>query len=195
MKSDYRTVLNYKEGEIIINKSRFIGSAKQVNSEEEALEFIDMVSEKYKDATHNVHAYLLGENSNIQRFSDDGEPSGTAGVPILELMKKEDLRNTVIVSTRYFGGIKLGTRGLVKAYGSSVNEVLEIAELFEYKKLITKTLVCEYKDLSQLEYLLEQNSIEISNKDFTTDVHLEIKLSDEEFESIKDLLSREIKIL
>lgn len=119
MKENYRSVLSsgktYRQKEIVINKSRFIGTSYRINSEEEALDFINMIKEEHSDATHNVYAYVLGENSNIQRFSDDGEPSGTAGVPILELIKKEDLRNVVVVSTRYFGGIKLGGGGLIRA--------------------------------------------------------------------------------
>ena len=131
MDCNYRTVLSSREKEIIINKSRFIASAKAINSEEDALEFIDIVKTKYKDATHNVYAYVVGENSIVQRFSDDGEPSGTAGIPILELIKKEDLRNIVIVSTRYFGGIKLGGGGLIRAYTQSGKSALEAGKIIE----------------------------------------------------------------
>ena len=116
MKDEYKTIHKYGEGELTINKSRFIGYSKPVESEEEALEFIEEIKNKHNDATHNVYAYVIGENSNIQRFSDDGEPSGTAGIPILEVLKKEDLRNTVVVVTRYFGGIKLGAGGLIRSY-------------------------------------------------------------------------------
>lgn len=116
MNKIYKTIHTFGQDEIIINKSRFIGYSKPVTSEEEALEFIDMIKTKHKDATHNVHAYVLGKDSNIQRFNDDGEPSGTAGIPMLEVLKKEDLRNVVVVVTRYFGGIKLGGGGLIRAY-------------------------------------------------------------------------------
>lgn len=108
MDGSYRTTFSYGEDEVIINKSRFIGYSMPINDEEEALDFIETIQQKHRDATHNVYAYVVGENSNIQRFSDDGEPSGTAGIPVLEVIKKEDLRNIVIVVTRYFGGIKLG---------------------------------------------------------------------------------------
>ncbi len=116
MDKAYKTIFKYGEDEIIINKSRFIGYAMPVETEEEALEFIDKIKKKHYDATHNVYAYVIGENSNVQRFSDDGEPSGTAGIPVLEVIKKEDLRNTVAVVTRYFGGVKLGAGGLIRAY-------------------------------------------------------------------------------
>lgn len=116
MNKIYRTIYKYGEDDTIINKSRFIGYAMPVETEEEALEFIESIKTKHRDATHNVYAYVLGENNNVQRFSDDGEPSGTAGIPALEVMKKEDLRNMVVVITRYFGGIKLGAGGLIRAY-------------------------------------------------------------------------------
>ena len=112
----YRTIYTYGEEETIINKSRFIGYAMPIETEEEALEFIEKIKTKHRDATHNVYAYVLGKDSNAQRFSDDGEPSGTAGIPVLEVIKKENLRNVVVVVTRYFGGIKLGTGGLIRAY-------------------------------------------------------------------------------
>ncbi len=116
MKEQYKTIHKYGEGELTINKSRFIGYSKPAETEEQALEFIEEIKSKHNDATHNVYAYVIGENSNIQRFSDDGEPSGTAGIPILEVLKKEELRNTVVVVTRYFGGIKLGAGGLIRSY-------------------------------------------------------------------------------
>lgn len=116
MKEQYKTIHKYGEGELTINKSRFIGYSKPAETEEQALEFIEEIKSKRNDATHNVYAYVIGENSNIQRFSDDGEPSGTAGIPILEVLKKEELRNTVVVVTRYFGGIKLGAGGLIRSY-------------------------------------------------------------------------------
>lgn len=116
MDNIYKTIYKYGEDEIIINKSRFIGYAMPIQSEEEALDFIEKIKTKHRDATHNVYAYVVGKNSNIQRFSDDGEPSGTAGVPALEVIKKEELRNVVVVVTRYFGGVKLGAGGLIRAY-------------------------------------------------------------------------------
>ena len=116
MKDVYRTIKEYGEDEVIINKSRFIGYSSPINSEEEAIDFINLIKSKHKDATHNVYAYVFGEESNIQRFNDDGEPSGTAGIPVLEVIKKEDLRNIVVVVTRYFGGVKLGGGGLIRAY-------------------------------------------------------------------------------
>ena len=122
---EYKTLAKAGSDEIIIEKSRFIGYCAPVSSEEEALEFIEKIKKKHYDATHNVFAYVVGLDNNIQRYNDDGEPSGTAGVPILEVIKKEDLRNVVIVVTRYFGGIKLGTGGLIRAYTKGAKIALD----------------------------------------------------------------------
>src|SRR5699024_6263370 len=110
MNDMYRSLGRFGQEEVIINKSRFIGYAKPIESEAEALDFIEEIKTKNNDATHNVYAYHLG--NELQRFSDDGEPSGTAGIPVLEVIKKEQLKNVVVVVTRYFGGIKLGGGGL-----------------------------------------------------------------------------------
>ncbi len=124
MLKEYKTLLAYGEGEITIEKSKFIGYATPIKSEEEAIAFIENIRTKHWNATHNVPAYIVGENNEIQRYSDDREPSGTAGIPILEVIKKEDLRNVAVVVTRYFGGIKLGTGGLVRAYTKGANGYL-----------------------------------------------------------------------
>lgn len=131
MTKDYKTLLKYAHGEEIINKSKFIGYAKPIKSEEEATEFIEEIKKKHWNATHNVPVYLIGDNNEIQRYSDDGEPSGTAGVPILEMLKKEEIKNVVIVVTRYYGGIKLGTGGLVRAYTSAAKLAIKEAEIVE----------------------------------------------------------------
>ena len=174
MDCDYRTVLKYEESEIIINKSRFIGSVKSVNSEEEALEFIGMVSAKYRDATHNVYAYVIGETSNIQRFNDDGEPSGTAGIPILELMKKEDLRNTVIVSTRYFGGIKLGGGGLIRAYTQSGKSALDAGKIIEMTRFDELLVKVDYNSYGKIENYLLNEKHPIKDVTFDTDVNIKL---------------------
>ena len=125
MEKTYRTVAGPGEQEIVVNKSRFIGYTVPVKSEEQALEFIQFTREEHKTASHNVYAYILGEIGQIQRFNDDGEPSGTAGIPVLEVIKKEGLRDVVVVVTRYFGGIKLGGGGLVRAYSKSAKLALD----------------------------------------------------------------------
>ncbi|UWD48327.1 YigZ family protein [Clostridioides difficile] len=145
--SNYRTLHEFGTDEITIEKSVFIGYAKPIQSEEEAVEFINEIKKKHKDANHNVWAYTVGKNMNIQRYSDDGEPQGTAGIPTLEVIKKEDLRDVVVVVTRYFGGIKLGAGGLVRAYTKGAKLGLESG------KIISKVMYQEVKvkiDYTQL---------------------------------------------
>ncbi|MCC0633538.1 YigZ family protein [Clostridioides sp. ZZV14-6154] len=145
--SNYRTLHEFGTDEITIEKSVFIGYAKPIQSEEEAVEFINEIKKKHKDANHNVWAYTVGQNMNIQRYSDDGEPQGTAGIPTLEVIKKEDLRDVVVVVTRYFGGIKLGAGGLVRAYTKGAKLGLESG------KIISKVMYQEVKvkiDYTQL---------------------------------------------
>lgn len=134
----YKTLHEFGMDEIIIEKSRFIGYAKPIKTEEEAIEFVNEIKKKHKDATHNVWAYTLGKSMNIQRYSDDGEPQGTAGIPTLEVIKKEDLRDVVVVVTRYFGGVKLGAGGLVRAYTKGAKVGIDAG------KVVSKVL---YKDV------------------------------------------------
>ncbi|GAA4720965.1 YigZ family protein [Brevibacillus fulvus] len=127
MLDQYKTVAGYGEDEIVIERSRFIGYAQRATTEEEAVAFIAMIKKKHWDATHNCSAFVIGEQDHIQRSSDDGEPSGTAGKPILECIKKNGCKDTVVVVTRYFGGIKLGAGGLVRAYTAGTVTALNAA--------------------------------------------------------------------
>lgn len=140
MKS-YKTVFAYGEDELSINKSRFIGYATPVESEEEAVSFIEKIRKKHCNSTHNVPVYIIGEDMRLQRYSDDGEPSGTAGVPVLEMLKKEGITNICIVMTRYFGGVKLGTGGLVRAYTQTAKVALDAAVVVE--KSVYTVIKCE----------------------------------------------------
>lgn len=161
MLTKYRTIHSFGSDEVIINKSKFIGYAKPISSEDEAIAFIQEIKSKHKDATHNVYAYVYGETNNIQRYSDDGEPSGTAGIPVLEVIKKEDLRNIAVIVTRYFGGIKLGAGGLVRAYTKGAKIGLDAGLivdkiLFKQIKLrIDYTLYGKVEnELLRLEYII-----------------------------------------
>lgn len=133
MRKDYHTVQGYGESEIIIQKSRFITYVNRAETEEQAQNFINNIKEKHKSANHNCSAYIIGEHDNIQKANDDGEPSGTAGVPMLEVLKKQGLQDTVVVVTRYFGGIKLGGGGLIRAYGKATTEGIDAAKVVERK--------------------------------------------------------------
>lgn len=133
MRNDYQTVKGYGESEIIIQKSRFLTFVDRAETEQEALDFINNIKQLHKVATHNCSAYIIGEHDNIQKANDDGEPSGTAGVPMLEVLKKQGLKDTVVVVTRYFGGIKLGGGGLIRAYGKATTEGIDAAKVVDRK--------------------------------------------------------------
>src|SRR5690606_169599 len=126
--TSYKTLAREAEAEIIIKKSRFIGRARPVASEEEAIRFIEAVKKEHWSATHNCAAYVVGDNNELQKQSDDGEPSGTAGRPILEVIKNMGLKYTAVVVTRYFGGIKLGASGLIRAYAEGAQVAIQAAE-------------------------------------------------------------------
>lgn len=128
MLEQYRTVRRQASAEIVIKKSRFIGHVKPVESEDEAIAFIEQIKKEHWSATHNCSAYVVGERDQFQKQSDDGEPSGTAGKPILEVIKQQGLKNTVVVVTRYFGGIMLGAGGLIRAYTEATVEGLAAAK-------------------------------------------------------------------
>lgn len=171
MSKEYKTLLSYGEDEIIIEKSKFIGYATPVESEEEAIAFIERIKTKHWNATHNVPAYIVGENNEIQRYSDDKEPSGTAGLPVLEVIKKENLKDVVVVVTRYFGGTKLGTGGLVRAYIKGARIALEAAKIVTKKlhKLIIVTI--DYTMLGKVQNEILQNGYLIKETKYDDMVH------------------------
>ncbi len=150
MKEEYRTVLQLSEAELIEKRSRFIATVKPVRTEAEAVEFLEDLKKKYWDARHNVYAYVLEEN-NIQRYSDDGEPAGTAGVPVLDMIKKEGLSNLIVVVTRYFGGILLGTGGLVHAYSKSAKLGVEAAKPIVMKLCREVLIECDYQVFGRIQ--------------------------------------------
>jgi uncharacterized YigZ family protein len=176
MNGIYRTTFSYGEDEVIINKSRFIGYSLPINSEEEALNFVEKIKTKHKDATHNVYAYVVGENSNIQRFNDDGEPSGTAGIPVLEVIKKEDLRNIVIVVTRYFGGIKLGGGGLIRAYTRAAKIGLDAGIVIDMTPHTNLLMNIDYTLYGRIENYLMTNNYTVDEVEFEQDVSIYISV-------------------
>ena len=169
MKNSYFSIKRDFENEIIIEKSRFIATAKRVFNEDEAKNFVLSVKSKYSDATHNCYAYVADENGFYVKFSDDGEPQGTAGLPMLEAIKGRNLFNTAVVVTRYFGGIKLGTGGLARAYGDSVLEVINKAGTVEnvYSAIVKANVNFSLYPIV-LKYLKGQKS-NILNTDFDGD--------------------------
>lgn len=161
---EYKTVLNHAVAELEEKKSRFIGYVMPVPSEEKALNFINEIKTKHWDATHNVYSYYIGGKSIVQRFSDDGEPSGTAGLPMLEVIKRMNVRDLVVVVTRYFGGTQLGASGLVRAYGKSASLAIEEA------KIITKKLCTEVSVIVEYELFGKTQNMLISKKYIIKDI-------------------------
>ncbi|MUK90813.1 YigZ family protein [Ornithinibacillus sp. L9] len=157
MLSNYFTVNKEGSDELVIQKSRFIGYVRRVETEGEAQGFIQEIKKKHHDATHNCSAYIIGENDQIQKANDDGEPSGTAGVPILEVLKKQHLKDTAVVVTRYFGGIKLGAGGLIRAYGSTTSQAIQTTGIVKRQLMQGFSVTVDYTLLGKLENLLRNS--------------------------------------
>lgn len=176
-------------GELEEKKSRFIATTLPISSQEEALEFIEQMKKKYWDARHNCYAYVLGDRHEIQRFSDDGEPGGTAGKPMLDVLLGEDIHNMAVVVTRYFGGTLLGTGGLVRAYSGAAKEGLAHSVILEKSSGKKLLLTTNYSDLGKVQYLLLENSIPILSEDYGAAVNFEVLVPSEEESKLKELLT------
>jgi uncharacterized YigZ family protein len=170
MLESFKTVYEGGIGEISEKKSRFIATLIPVESEVTAIEFIEQIKKKYKDATHNCYAYVIGQQDEIQRCSDDGEPAKTAGWPMLDVLLKEGLHNTAVVVTRYFGGTLLGTGGLVHAYQAAVKEGLKNCIIIE-KKLGNKlSITTDYNGIGKLQYFAAQMELTTVDTKYTDQV-------------------------
>lgn len=184
---EYKTVEKEASDFFIEKKSKFIGYAKPVKTQEDALEFISKIKSKHWDATHNVYAYVLREN-NIQRYSDDGEPSGTAGVPVLDVMLKESLVDVCVVATRYFGGTLLGAGGLVRAYSHTSKIALEAAGIITMAQCSVMSAEVDYSFYDRLNILLSDFSAVILETSFSDKVCVEFSVK----ENIVDLLNAKL---
>lgn len=184
----YRVVYEGGEGEIVEKKSRFIATVQPIETEEEAVAFINEMKKKYWDARHNCSAFVIGSRQEITRCSDDGEPAQTAGRPMLDVLLREGVTNVAVVVTRYFGGVLLGTGGLVRAYQSATQAGLAASKIIEKrqgKKLIIHT---DYNGLGKLQYLFGQQKTAILDTEYAADVVLTILVPLEQ----KDFLYKEI---
>lgn len=168
----YTTVRNYGEDRFIEKKSEFIGYAKRCENEEEAKAFINEIKAMHKQATHNCYAYVIGENMGIQRYSDDGEPQGTAGIPILEVMKKSNVTDCAIVVTRYYGGILLGAGGLTRAYTKGASIAIKAAKVVEKVKGQKLLFTMEYDMLGKIQYIFNEKKWHIEDIEYTDKVVL-----------------------
>lgn len=170
---DYKTVKAYGDAEMLERKSRFIGYCRPVKNQDEAIDFINEIRAMHRQATHNVYAYIL-RNDNIMRYSDDGEPAGTAGVPVLEVIKKEGLTDICVVVTRYFGGILLGAGGLVRAYGKAAKIGIDAAVRIEKIYCNLYLIRCNYSTYGKLEYAINTEGYILKDCAFENDVCLTV---------------------
>lgn len=182
----YRTIAGPAEAEVIIKKSRFIGQAIPAACEEEAAAFVTQVKKKHREAAHNCHAWIIDPLN--QRSNDDGEPSGTAGRPMLEVLRKEDLEHVAVVVTRYFGGILLGANGLVRAYGQACKAALEVAGMGRQHPFKKLTATVDYTLYGKLENQLRERQIKVLDTVFTDTVSVTLGLPLEQVRPVTDWL-------
>ena len=182
----YNTVKGEGQHEIVIQKSRFIAYVSRAETETQAQEFIIKIKKQNWNATHNCSAYLIGEHDQIQKANDDGEPSGTAGVPILEVLKKRQLKDTVVVITRYFGGVKLGTGGLIRAYGKATSEGLDATGIVERKLMRIMQTTIDYTWLGKIENELRSSVYEIKEIHYLDKVKIDTYVEEGQTQTFSD---------
>lgn len=188
MLSEYRIAYKGGEGEIVEKKSRFIATVLPVDQEEEALEFIEKMKKKYWNATHNCYAYVVGDRHEIQRYSDDGEPGGTAGRPMLDVLLGEDIHNVAVVVTRYFGGTLLGTGGLVRAYSSATKAGLASSVIITKIPGFKLRITTDYTGLGKIQYILGERKIPILDTVYTDKVEMQLVIPAVQKEQVTDAL-------
>lgn len=191
MTTSFLTIAQNTKNEMVIKKSRFICSIGRVSSEEDAQAFIDQVCSDNKKATHNCYAYMIGDQDQIQRESDNGEPSGTAGVPILESLQMAKIHNVVAVVTRYFGGIKLGAGGLIRAYSNSATNVIHKAGLVQLVQQAILEITVSYSQHDSLLHYLKEQKIEVADEQFSASVQTNIYVDEDQVDNFtKKLINR-----
>ncbi len=183
------TVWGETENTIVIERSKFICHIKGIANEEEAKAFIESVRKRHSMATHNCYAYIADDKGLVQKFSDDGEPQGTAGLPMLEVLKNKRTFKTVAVVTRYYGGVKLGTGGLTRAYSGSVAEALSIAKILNMQAGVLVKLSPDYEGYSRLVKLTANANVSVLNTEFDNAVSVTLAIKQDYFESFKALVS------
>ena len=192
-KKAYTTIDGQAESLLVIHKSRFLGLAINVETVEAANEVLERIKKQYWDATHNCYAYIVGKENPVMKASDDGEPSGTAGVPMLDVLKKNELTDILCISTRYFGGVKLGAGGLVRAYSSSVSETLKQAKIVHYEPCGIYRQNIEYDVWARIEPKLLSAGAMILAQEYLESVHLQLGIKEEHMEAVSALLKEALK--
>ena len=188
MEAEYKTIKDAAQAELNIEKSRFIAHISHANNREEAEAFIQMIKAKYKDASHNVSSFVIGPRMELKWATDDGEPQGTAGMPILKVLEEQGITNTVVVVTRYFGGKKLGTGGLVRAYTDSTLEAIKASGLCEVYKIASIKVGIDYSSYSKIVKLSLPFYMEIVSTEFQDSVSVEIDFDPGKLEELKEAL-------
>ncbi|MEG0829955.1 MAG: YigZ family protein [Anaerovoracaceae bacterium] len=183
----YKTIHKQGEAEQIIEKSRFIAHVKPVETKEEADLFIKQIRNEHKSATHNVPAMVIGDKFQLQWASDDGEPQGTSGAPMVQMIVKKGITNVVVVISRYFGGIKLGTGGLVRAYTSSAKLGLDVGGICDVKEMCILEIKMEYSYLGKAENLASKGQFKIENIVYEEEITLTVSTEIEESQQVKDI--------
>lgn len=189
MLEQYKTVYEGGEGEIVEKKSRFIATVRPVESEEEALKFLEEMKKKYWDARHNCFVYSIGMNREFTRCSDDGEPLGTAGRPMLDVILGEDIYNVAVVVTRYFGGVLLGTGGLVRAYSKAVQEGLAASRVILKKKGISMKITTDYTGIGKIQYIAGERKLPILDSEYTEKVMMKLLVPVQDVESVQKAIT------
>ena len=186
----YRTLGQRASAEFVEKKSRFIGHACPVETEEEALAFLESIRRDHRDATHNCYAYTVGQNMGIMRYSDDGEPGGTAGLPMMDVLKKRDVRNCCVVVTRYFGGVLLGAGGLVRAYTHGTAIALDAARVVVMEP--SRHLLCEvaYPMWDRVQHWLKDQPVQVLSTEFTTAVTFTLAVRERDEDEVEAGLIR-----
>lgn len=185
MEKGYFTLKQAAEAQFVERKSEFIGNAAPVTTEREALDFINSIRSKYSDATHNVYAYILREG-NLTRFSDDGEPHGTAGLPVLDVLRKEQLCDCAVVVTRYFGGILLGAGGLVRAYSAGAKIGVDAAQKIFLKPFDIIEIHLDYGRYNRIAQLMSAHRVYMVDSDFSDSVYIKGRVPCERTEAFRD---------
>jgi len=190
---EYSTIKGEASSHLVISKSKFVGFAKNVESPKQAAEVLETIKKKNWDADHNCYAYIIGKNKEHMKFSDDGEPSGTAGIPMLEVLKKSGLTDILTVSTRHFGGIKLGAGGLVRAYSLSVSEILKNAEKQKFVPCNIFKQAVEYDVWAKIEPRVTASGAIVFSKEYLEKVYLKVGLKENDELKIRTIFREALK--
>jgi uncharacterized YigZ family protein len=189
-KATYRTIAGTGTHELVIKKSRFIGAIARATTEQEARDFIERIRHEHWSANHNCSAYCIGIGQRVQRSNDDGEPAGTAGLPMLEVLRRRDLTDVVAVVTRYFGGILLGASGLIRAYSQTISETIDVVGIVERKPLTVVHVTADYQDAGALENALRATEFQLGPVCYEARVTFELYLDSAELPAFTTWLAQ-----